>query len=259
MSFATLPMYDWPEAREEVDQEWITIRDALRAQGIDAPDCLARTNTDLPPVPDDVHGKEDSPMISDHGSLPPDELDLMTAWQHPQVLITQTCWGPMEQGLERHVIVVGQPDYSGFEGGEGELYSSAILMRRDSAPESSPAPLKDLLSFLENKRLAFNSPDSMSGILSLSRDLQSVNSSLAIFSDKIETGGHRASIKAVADCKADVCAVDCRTWDLAKRFETKAGELRVIGWTARRKGLPFVTSRERKLEEVQRIKKALKC
>ena len=36
----------------------------------------------------------------------------------------------MEQGLAEHVVVIGQPSYDGIEGGAGELYSSAILMRR---------------------------------------------------------------------------------------------------------------------------------
>ena len=32
----------------------------------------------------------------------------------------------MELGLAEHVRVVGQPSYNGFEGGQGELYSSAM-------------------------------------------------------------------------------------------------------------------------------------
>ena len=257
MSFAALPMYDWPEAREEVDQEWRTIRNALRAQGVEAPDYQVRTNADLPPVPDGIHGEDQSPIASVSGDLPPDELDLMTVWKHPQLLLAQTCWGPMEQGLQRHVIVVGQPDYSRFEGGEGPLYSSAILMRRDSNPHTSPQTLETLLPALNNTRLAFNSTDSMSGFIALSRDLHALDSSFDIFSEKIETGGHRASIRAVADGKADVCAVDCRTWDLAKRFEERAGEVKVVGWTGLRSGLPFVTARGTRAEVVRTLRGVL--
>ena len=66
--------------------------------------------------------------------------------------------------------------------------------------------------------------------------------SLDIFSERIETGAHRASIVAVAEGRADVCAIDCRSWHMAKRHEPKAKELRVVGWTGLRKGLPMITS-----------------
>jgi len=39
---ATLPMYDWPEVWAENDTLWAAMRDALRAEGIDAPDALDR-------------------------------------------------------------------------------------------------------------------------------------------------------------------------------------------------------------------------
>jgi ABC-type phosphate/phosphonate transport system substrate-binding protein len=246
MSFAALPMYDWPEARSETDQEWSKIRDALRAQGLEAPDHLVRRNTELPPNSD-----------SDTGNLLPNDLDLMAAWTHPQLLLAQTCWGPMQQGLDAHVVVVGQPDYSRYDGGKGPLYSSAVLMRRGASPTSSPTSLKDILPLLTDKRLAFNSTDSMSGFLALERDLGAIGSSLDIFGEKVETGGHRASIRAVAEGKADVCAVDCRTWDLAKRFEGKAGEVEVVAWTELRRGLPYVTSRERGSGKVERMRVAL--
>ena len=93
-------MYDWPERRAEVDAEWAVIRDRLRAGGVDAPQQLSR-----------------------------DIEEGMALWRRPDLLFAQTCWGPMELGLAEHVQVVGQPSYDGIEGGEGEFYSSAIVMR----------------------------------------------------------------------------------------------------------------------------------
>ncbi len=281
---AALPMYDWPEMREETDAQWALIRDELRARGVDAPEYLARRNADLPPVPGGIRDKAGKVVAPDPASLPPDEFDLAVLWQHPGLLLAQTCWGPMELWLNGCVRVVGQDDYSGIEGGEGENYSSAIVMRQREAPPSvlpdiSPAsgeigssaaspllagvekmvrrrrlkisPLAgempgraeggaSLIPLLTNKRLAYNVPDSMSGYLALRRDLEAQGFGLHIFSELIATGGHRNSLRAVAERRADVAAIDAKTWGLAQKFEPSACELSVVGWTERRKGLPFV-------------------
>jgi ABC-type phosphate/phosphonate transport system substrate-binding protein len=99
------------------------------------------------------------------------------------------------------------------------------------------------LDLLRGRRLAYNSRDSMSGLISLGRDLEALGENLDIFSERLESGGHRASIIAVAEGRADVAAIDCRSWDMALRFEPAAKELAVVGWTARRKGLPYITAR----------------
>ena len=244
---AALPMYDWPERTAEVDAEWVLIRDRLRGEGIDAPQALTR-----------------------------DFDDLHELWRHPDLLLAQTCWGPMERGLADHVTVVGQPSYDGIEGGQGELYSSAIVMRAaggltsplrgEVAPRrgagggdgdrfdrhptpalrADPPPQGEgilPLDLLRGQRLAYNGPDSMSGIIGLTRDLEALGETLDIFSDRIVSGGHRLSVRAVAEGRADVAAIDCLSWALAQRHEPAAKDLRVVGWTAMRRGLPFITAR----------------
>jgi ABC-type phosphate/phosphonate transport system substrate-binding protein len=69
----------------------------------------------------------------------------------------------------------------------------------------------------------------MSGWLSLARDLGGDPGVLA--GAVIETGGHRASIRAVAEGRADLTAIDCRSWALALRHEPCAQDLVVVGWT----------------------------
>ena len=66
----------------------------------------------------------------------------------------------------------------------------------------------------------------MSGIIALTRELAALGETLDIFSERIESGGHRASIVAVADGRADVAAIDCRSWALAQRFEPAHGTSR---------------------------------
>jgi ABC-type phosphate/phosphonate transport system substrate-binding protein len=243
---AALPMYDWPEARSETDAVWERIRDALRAQGIDAPQRLARRNADLPPVPGGIRDAAGKVIAPDPATLPPDEFDLHVMWRHPGLLFGQTCWGPMEVGLAENVRVVGQPDYSDYEGGQGEFYSSAILVRRNEE-DDVPAPADGRafipLDRLQGMRFAYNGADSMSGLIALARDLSAIGQDLDIFTGRAETGSHRASAVAVARGEADVCAVDCRSWHLIRRFEPLASELHVAGWTARRKGLPYIAAR----------------
>lgn len=259
MTIAALPMYDWPEARADTDAEWDDLRGRLIGAGIDAPERIVRRNADLPPVPGGILDGQRGVVAPDPATLPPDGLDFQTVWNHPDLLLAQTCWGPMEEGLERLVAIVGQPSYDGIDGGQGELYSSAILMRRRSAGVASPPDGRAVfpLSLFRNARFAYNSTDSMSGIIALSRDLAAIGESLKIFSERIETAAHRASIIAVAEGRADVCAVDCRSWHLAKRHEPRVADVEVVGWTARRKGLPYITSRHTPADIVARLRAAL--
>ncbi|MER8626994.1 PhnD/SsuA/transferrin family substrate-binding protein [Mesorhizobium sp. M1143] len=257
---AALPMYDWPEVRGEVDAQWAALRDAFRHKGVDGPQTIVRRNGDLPPVPGGIHDAEGRLIAPDPAILPPDELDHHQLWLHPALLFAQTCWGPMELGLSKHVQVVGQPSYDAYEGGEGELYSSALVMRTGEGPEvRSPADGKASLplDLMRGKSFTYNSLDSMSGIIALARDLQAAGESLDIFSSRSESGGHRGSIVAVAEGKADIAAIDCESWALAQRFEPAANAVKVVGWTARRKGLPYITARTTPEKTLKALREAL--
>ncbi len=67
--------------------------------------------------------------------------------------------------------------------GRAIFYSSAILMRHGHGDRGHVAPPADgravlPLDAMRGKRLAFNGPDSMSGILALTRDLEADGESL---------------------------------------------------------------------------------
>ncbi|ESX05630.1 phosphate ABC transporter substrate-binding protein [Mesorhizobium sp. LSJC268A00] len=257
---AALPMYDWPEVRGEVDAQWAALRDAFRHKGVDGPQTIVRRNGDLPPVPGGIHDAEGRLIAPDPAILPPDELDHHQLWLHPALLFAQTCWGPMELGLSKHVQVVGQPSYDAYEGGQGELYSSALVMRTGEGSEvRSPADGKALLplDLMRGKRFTYNSLDSMSGIIALARDLQAAGESMDMFPSRSESGGHRGSIVAVAEGKADIAAIDCESWALAQRFEPAANAVKVVGWTARRKGLPYITARTTPEKTLKALREAL--
>ena len=257
---AALPMYDWPEARAEVDAQWVRLRDAIRQRGIDAPEAVVRVNGELPPVPGGIRDPAGKVIAPDPATLPPNELDFHGLWLHPALLFGQTCWGPMELGLVEHVQVIAQPSYDAIEGGQGELYSSALVMQADGeAPVPSPADGRAVipLDLLRGKRFTFNNPDSMSGLLGLTRDLEAMGESLDLFASRSPSGGHRSSIVAVAEGRADIAAIDCESWALAQRFEPAAKQVKVVGWTARRKGLPFITALSTPKETLAALREAV--
>ncbi|MDG4880143.1 PhnD/SsuA/transferrin family substrate-binding protein [Mesorhizobium sp. WSM4884] len=257
---AALPMYDWPEVRGEVDAQWARLRDAFRQRGIDAPEKMARSNRDLPPVPGGIRDGTGRLIAPDPATLPPDDFDFHQLWLSPALLFGQTCWGPMELGLAGHVQVIAQPSYDEFEGGQGELYSSALVMLADGGSSvASPGHGKAIipLDLIRGKRFIFNNPDSMSGLLGLTRDLEAVGETLDIFASRSESGGHRSSIVAIAEGRADVAAIDCQSWALVQRFEPAAKYVKVVGWTARRKGLPFITARTTSANVIASMREAI--
>jgi hypothetical protein len=120
---ANLPMYDWPELQAATDRLWALIRDALRADGIAAPDSLGRSN------------------------------DLWADWQSPDLLLGQTCGLPYRSRLHGKVSLIATPDY-GLPGAPAGHYYSELVVAKDASG--------DWTDFLD-KRLAANGTDSQSG------------------------------------------------------------------------------------------------
>jgi ABC-type phosphate/phosphonate transport system substrate-binding protein len=215
---ATLPMYDWPEERAAIDG-WYS---ALRARVPDLPAALTRDRS--------AH----------------------VLWRDPALAFGQTCWGPLRAGLIAVLRVLAQPDYSDVAGGRGPWYRSA-LVARSGTPAPVPAGPGPALPRLGG-RLAFNSRDSLSGVLALAED---AGDPAGWAVAQVETGSHRDSIRAVAEGCADLAAIDARTWALALRHEPCAAGLVVVGWTGERLGLPFVAARGTDPGLVARLRRAL--
>lgn len=205
---ASLPMYDWPETRLQVDQFYKRLRGYVPG----LPDSLCR----------------------------PDSGEALHAlWREPGLVFSQTCWGPLGAGLAGFVHVLAQPLYDDVPGGDGVRYRSAIVMCQgvhcpvpDHEGPSLPAEMMGL-------RAAVNGPDSLSGCIAPGQDMGLPD----LAADALVTGSHRASIRAVADGSADFAAIDCRSWALAKEHEPAARALVVTGWTGLRPGLPYITAR----------------
>ncbi|WP_417586122.1 phosphate/phosphite/phosphonate ABC transporter substrate-binding protein [Pararhodobacter oceanensis] len=225
MRRAALPMYDWPEARGETRAFWRAVR--------------AEAGDDLPEALEVL-----------------DWQGVQALWRDPAMVFSQTCWGPLSLGLIEHLKPLAQPEYSAFAGGRGAYYRSALIAREGEAlavPERPEAALPEDL--LAGRIFAYNSKDSLSGYLGLARDL---GAAPEVFARKtIASGGHRASVQAVAAGRAEIAAIDCRSWAMAQRYEPCAAALTVVGWTSERLGLPYVTSSKTPEHIAERLRKAL--
>ncbi len=93
--------------------------------------------------------------------------------------------------------LVGVPHYSA-PGCEGYEYSSALIVRRDSAFRS--------LADLRGKVAGFNERGSQSGYNALRHAVAPLASGAAFFSAVIQTGRHEASIDAVSAGTIDIAA-----------------------------------------------------
>lgn len=103
---ACLPMYDLAGLEAETDQLWATIREALHAEGIEAPDGLTR------------------------------EITPQDAWTRPDLCLSQTCGLPLVTGRAGSATVLGAFDF-GLQGCALGQYTSVIVVRQDFRPDDS--------------------------------------------------------------------------------------------------------------------------
>jgi ABC-type phosphate/phosphonate transport system substrate-binding protein len=151
-------------------------------------------------------------------------------WLSPDLLFSQTCGYPFSTVLKGRVMLVGTPAYA-IDTPAGQ-YFSAIVMRHGD--EAKP------VAQLATGRFAYNARNSQSGFRAPMRWLASkgVRHPAAV----VETGSHRASIRAVAEGRADFAAIDAVSWALALRHEPAAKALTVAARTPATPGLPFITA-----------------
>jgi ABC-type phosphate/phosphonate transport system substrate-binding protein len=198
-------MYDLPELEAANDALWAAIAERLRAKGLDdAPDRLTRGGS------------------------------LEAVWTDPQLLLGQTCGYPLVASLGGRVRVVATPRYTA-PGCDGALYRSAMVVRASD-------PAKDLAD-LCGRRAAVNDLASNSGMNLLRAEIAPLAQGSPFFGAVTITGGHAASVEAVATGRADVAAIDCITWAHLQRLRpSRMQGLKVLGWTQATPGLPLIAA-----------------
>lgn len=200
---AALPMYDLPEVRDATDALWAALHDAFRDAGTAAPGCLHRRGT-LPEV-----------------------------WLNPRLMLAQACGLPYVQHLRGRVALIGAPDY-GIEDAPPGHYRSVLVVRADD-------PREDLAAF-RGAVAAINEPGSQSGHAALLYHVGTLARSGRFFGALHETGGHAASVVAVAEGSTDIAAIDAVTWRLLQRHRREARTLRVLARTETVPGLPLIAA-----------------
>lgn len=216
---AALPMYDLPELREATDALWQAIARTLAGAGL-----------------------EGVPMALTRGRP---AYDL---WTDPRLLLAQTCGYPLTHGLTGRIRLVAVPCYAA-PGCVGPRYSSLLIVRRGHARS---------LGDLRGGRAAFNMRDSQSGYAALRAAVAPLARDGVFFAATVETGGHAASIAAVREGRADICAVDAVTHALLARHRPDAlSGLDQIGTAPPCPGLPYVTAAARTDAEVAALRSAL--
>lgn len=215
-------MYDLPELTEATDAWWAGLASHMRREGVaDVPDTRSK--------PDDLH----------------------THWCSPSLLMSQTCGYPLTHQLRGRVRMVGLPVYACDGCRADGHYSSLIVVPAASTLHS--------IADAHRGRAAFNTDDSMSGLLALRIAAARADCGGGAFFDTlVVTGGHRRSMQAVAAGKADIATIDAVTFALLRKVDPQlTSEVRVLGRTNSVPGLPYISSTHTDASGLERLQAAL--
>jgi ABC-type phosphate/phosphonate transport system substrate-binding protein len=217
---AALPMYDFPPLHAVTDEYWSAIAARLRAAGI----------ADVPPA-----------LTRDMGHV--------DTWRDPRLLFGQACQYPLACAWHELTRLVAIPAYAA-PGCEGSRYRSAVIVRN----EDPARRLEDL----RGRRCAVNELDSNSGSNLLRAAIAPLAEHGRFFSSVELTGGHLASVRAVAEGRADAAAIDCVSYAHIQRLSAElTALLRILDWTPSSPGLPYVTARTNDASMVAVLRAAL--
>jgi ABC-type phosphate/phosphonate transport system substrate-binding protein len=216
---AALPMYEFPWTVAANDAFWAGIRERLRAEGIAAPDALARG------------------------------VELSEIWRSHELLFGQTCGYPFWTGLRDTVEIVAAPIYD-FPGCDGPAHCSFLIARVDDP--------RGTLAAFRGARAAVNSRDSNSGMNLFRASVAPLAGGRPFFGDVTMSGTHAASLAAVAESRADIAAIDCVSFALLEQGRPAlAAKVRILARTPSSPALPFIASNAILAETLAALRMAL--
>ena len=173
--------------------------------------------------------------------------DRLAPWCNPGLAFSQTCGYPLTHAFRGKLRLLATPHYNA-PGCEAALYCSIVFARE-----------KIELPSLRGGVAAFNTPDSMSGMLALKLVFAPYAKRGDFFSRAIQTGGHPRSMEAVQKGEADVCAIDAVTAALVRRYRPELAEgLVEIARSPKVPALPYVTSTAQPAARIAQLRDGLR-
>jgi ABC-type phosphate/phosphonate transport system substrate-binding protein len=155
---------------------------------------------------------------------------LWPQWESPDLILSQTCGMPYRTRLHGHVTLIGTPDY-GVDGCPPGYYRSVFVARTSD-------PRTDITQF-DGAAMAYNESISQSG---WSAPLIHAAQAGIRLNPALATGGHRRSLLAVAEGRADIAALDAVSFRLFRHYMPEAQMVRVVGETDPTPGLPLIAA-----------------
>ena len=217
---AALPMYDFPYLRADTDALWQSIRSEFQKIEFETARAL---NRDLNPP---------------------------NLWAHPNLGFAQTCGLPYISGLRGTVTLIGTPDYGILPDKPG-WYNSVIIARQNDK--------RMALAEFTGANFAYNGANSQSGLFAIMFELQASLGDERFFGSCQKSGSHALSVKAVAEGRADIAAIDAVTWRYLQQVAPETNQLKVLHATAASPGLPYISGKpERRFSLVTAVEAAIK-
>jgi ABC-type phosphate/phosphonate transport system substrate-binding protein len=204
---AAFSMYDLPQLSSATDAFWRAIAQRLENAGLsDVPLSLTRSE--------------------DHAN----------AWRHPNLLLGQACGYPLMKQFRNAVRIIATPVYTS-PGCDGPHHCSVFISNMKAG--------RQRLHDLRGGICAVNGYDSNTGMNLLRAAIAPLARGKSFFDSVLVTGSHLASLKAVADGRADLAAIDCVSFTHFQRFESSlAARVARIGPSMRTAAPPFITAAE---------------
>ena len=214
---AALTMYDLPEIRAATDAWWAAVAKHLSSAGV-----------------------EDVPAALSRDRLAHD------LWRDPGLVLTQTCGYPLAHEQADHLTAITVPSYAAEGCGDGR-YRSGFVVRSDD-----PA---GTLADLRGRRAVANGANSQSGCNALRAAVAPLACAGRFFGEVQWSGGHRLSLAAVREGRADVAAIDGVTLALVGvHAAPEMHGVRVLSWSAEAPALPYATRRGAAPDRVARLR-----
>jgi len=169
-----------------------------------------------------------------NGISAPETLDRATphmeGWARPDLVLGQICNLPYRALFRGKVTLIGAADYGVPDAGPGQYYSQFIVRADDPATDPTQCT---------GYRFVLSEPLSQSGWGAANDWARAHDHRLT---PVLRSGGHRNSLLAVVEGRADLASIDAITLRNLLRWEPAAQQIRIIGRTHATPGMTFITA-----------------